>query len=161
MKKKIFCSLLPLLIIGMLACEDNENETLSLNRIEKKSSYLNLTFIGTKWKLLGFVDVKSNKIKMAIPESDSCYVITFYSDNTFRGITSTNKVEGNYEISSFNEKTLKILQLGGTKINELDDGKIYVANLLKVNLFSITERGLALYYDNENYYILFKPLISL
>lgn len=144
----------------MLACEDNGNESLSLNQIERKSSYQNLSFIGTKWKLIGFVDVKSNTIKMVKPEIDSCYVITFYSDNKFSGITSTNKVEGNYEIS-LNVKTLKILQFGGTKINELDDGKIYVANLLKVNLFSITERGLALYYDNENYYLLFKPLISL
>jgi len=144
----------------MLACEDNGNESLSLNQIERKSSYLNLSLIGPKWKLIGFVDVKSNTIKLAKPENDSCYVITFYSDNKFTGITSTNKVEGNYEIS-LNVKTLKILQFGGTKINELNDGKIYVANLLKVNLFSITERGLALYYDNENYYLLFKPLISL
>jgi len=159
MKKINFYILLPLLIIGMLACEDNENGSLSLNQIERKTSNLNLPFAGTKWKLIGFVNVKSNTIKMAKPESDSCYVITFYSDNTFSGITSTNQVDGNYEIS-LNAKTLKILQLGGTKINELNDGNIYVANLLRVNLFSITERGLALYYDNENYYLLFKPLIS-
>jgi hypothetical protein len=43
-------------------------------------------------------------------------------------------------------------------INELYDGFLYVESMLKVESFSITERGLALYYDNKKHFLIFKPV---
>jgi len=155
--KILFYFLLIIITIGAGACDENESGTLSINRIKKHSSYLNLSFTNTKWKLIGFVDVKNNTIKMVQPESDNCYVLTFYSDSTFQGKTSTNQVFGKYEINSTTE-VLKIVQFGGTEISELQDGQDYVDALLLIDSFAIKERGLELYYDNKNYYLLFKPI---
>lgn len=158
-KKMFFPFLLILITIGIGACEEKESDSVSINQIEKNSSYLELSFTNTKWKLIGFVNVKHETIKMAKPESDSCYVLTFYSDNTFHGITSTNHVEGRYEM---NLKTgiLKIKQLGGTEINELYNGKYYIESLYLIDSFQITDRGLELYYENKKYYLLFQPLTT-
>jgi hypothetical protein len=67
-------------------------------------------------------------------------------------------VGGKYEVN-MQDRRLKIINIGGTEINELYDGKLYVESVLKVESFSITERGLALYYDNKKHFLLFKPII--
>jgi len=155
--KILFYFLLILITIGAGACDENESGTLSINRIKKHSSYLNLSFTNTKWKLIGFVDVKNNTIKMAQPESDDCYVLTFYSDSTFQGKTSINQVFVKYEINS-TTGVLKIVQFGGTEIYEQHDGRYYVEAIFLIDSFAIKERVLELYYDNKNYYLLFKPI---
>ena len=155
--KILFYFLLIITTIGAGACDENESGTLSINRIKKHSSYLNLSFTNTKWKLIGFVDVKNNTIKMAQPEGADCYVITFYPDSTFQGKASINQVFGKYEIYS-TTGVLKIVQFLGTEICELQDGQYYVDAMLLIDAFAIKERGLELYYDNKNYYLLFKPI---
>lgn len=159
-KSKILSCFLLIIITTLVACDENEPGTISLNQIKKNASYSNLLFTDTKWKLIGFVNANNNTIKIAQPENDYSYVLTFYSDGTFQGKTSTNQVSGRYEINS-STGVLKIVQFGGTKINELQDGKYYVDALLSIDAYAIKERGLELYYDNKNYYLLFEPLIAL
>ncbi|WP_160150033.1 META domain-containing protein [Parabacteroides sp. Marseille-P3160] len=112
------------------------------------------------WKLVGFGTTENNEIQTVKPEDcEECYTLTFHEDGTFSGQTSTNQVTGKYKIS-YQDKELKILNLGGTEINELYDGKLYVESLLKVESYSITERGLELYYNSKKQFLLFKPIIS-
>jgi hypothetical protein len=155
--KILFYFLLIIITIGAGACDENESGTLSINRIKKHSSYLNLSFTNTKWKLIGFVNAKNNTIKMAQPENDDSYVLTFYPDSTFQGKTSTNQITGEYVMNS-KTGALEIVQFYGTEICELQDGQDYVDALLLIDSFAIKERGLELYYDNKKYYLLFKPI---
>lgn len=159
-KSKILSCFLLIIITTLVACDENEPGTISLNQIKKNASYSDLSFTDTKWKLIGFVNANNNTIKIAQPENDYSYVLTFYSDGTFQGKTSTNQVLGKYEINS-KTGVLKIVQFGGTEINELQDGKYYVDALLSIDAYAIKERGLELYYDNKDYYLLFEPLIAL
>jgi len=156
-KSKILSCFLLIIITTLVACDENEPGTVSLNQIKKYTSYPDLSFTDTKWKLIGFVNAKNNTIKIAQPESDDCYVLTFYPDSTFQGKTSINQVFGKYEINS-TTGALKIVQFIGTEICELQDGQYYADALLLIDAFAIKERGLELYYDNKNYSLLFKPI---
>jgi len=137
--------------------EKNDGQILSLDKVPVIVQYEELSLISTDWKLIGFVNVAENTIKIAEPQHENCYRMIFKPDGTFSGQTSTNQAGGRYEVN-VQDKTLKILNIGGTEINELFDGKLYVESMLKVDSFSITERGLALYYDNKKHFLLFKPI---
>lgn len=137
--------------------EKNDGQILSLNEVPVIVQYEQLSLINTDWKLIGFVNVLENTIKIAEPQHENCYRLTFKPDGTFIGQTSTNQAGGRYEVN-VQDKSLKILSIGGTEINELFDGKLYVESMLKIEAFSITERGLALYYDNKKHFLLFKPV---
>lgn len=109
---------------------------------------------GVTWKLVGFVDAEGN-LEQVKPDDVRCYWIIFNQDGTYYGASSTNEIDGKYD---FNAKALKIhiLSYGGTKINELFDGKLYVENLKSIHSFSYTKEELKLYYDEGNNYLLFK-----
>lgn len=159
-KSKILSCFLLIIITTLVACDENEPGTISLNQIKKNASYSDLSFTDTKWKLIGFVNANNNTIKIAQPENDYSYVLTFYSDGTFQGKTSTNQITGEYVMNS-KTGALKIVQFIGTEICELQDGQYYADALLLIDSFAIKERGLELYYDNKDYYLLFEPLIAL
>lgn len=154
---KMIIYLLLIIITTLVSCDENEPGTVSLDQIKKYTSYPDLSFTDTKWKMIGFVDVRNNTIKMAQPENDDSYVLTFYSDSTFQGKTSTNQITGEYVMNS-KTGALEIVQFYGTEICELQDGQYYADALLLIDAFAIKERGLELYYDNKNYYLLFKPI---
>ena len=134
---------------------DTEKNLSSSKDIPSIEGYQNLKLTDVEWKLIGFVDAKQNELKIAEPEHERCYRLRFNDDNTLSGESSTNEIVGNYEISL--ESSMKIISLGGTKINELYDRNLYMKCLKNVNIFSMTEKGLALYYDS-NKYLLFKPI---
>jgi hypothetical protein len=154
--KKIILFMLGFLFITV-SCEKNTDigDGISLNEIPSDASYLKLPLIGTEWKLIGFVQ-SNNTIKMAEPDSKQCYHLHLHADGTITGMSSTNELFGSYGFN-FQSSTIEIVNLGGTKINELFDGKLYMENLRTVQSYSISKKGLALYYDNNKNYLLFKP----
>ena len=137
---------------------DTEKKLSSLKDIPSIEGYQNLKLTDVEWKLIGFIDAKQNELKIAEPEHERCYRLRFNDDNTLSGESSTNEIVGTYEISLevSLESSMKIISLGGTKINELYDGNLYMKCLKNVNIFSMTEKGLALYYDS-NKFLLFIP----
>jgi META domain. len=148
-----------LVCITYVACDSKDiekgNKVVFLRDIPLVEGCQNLKLTDTEWKLIGFVDAKQEQLKVAEPESERCYRLRFKEDNTLSGISSTNDITGAYE--TFSNSSIKITNIGGTEINELYDGKLYVECLKNVKTFSITTKGLALYYDSNNY-LLFKPL---
>jgi len=87
------------------------------------------------WKLVGFGNTVDNTFRKAEPrECDKCYTITFLKEGTITGHTSTNEIVGEYCIKGEN---LDFLNIGGTKINELFDGREYVSALHQVNFKTI------------------------
>ena len=110
---------------------------------------------GTTWKLSGFMDVETGNLKVAKPNDPRCYILTFDTDSTFSGISSTNEISGGYCID-YEKSTLNITRYGGTKINELFDGKLFVNSFLSVQSFSLSGAELKLYYNNGENYLLYK-----
>ncbi|MCK0206044.1 hypothetical protein [Ornithobacterium rhinotracheale] len=110
-----------------------------------------------QWKCLGFGNTNGEfRVIEPTERAEGIYILHFKSDFTFTGVTSTNEVGGKYKAN--NSKTFKILSLGGTKINELFDGKKYVDALQKTQRYSFTKKGnLQLFYSDTEY-LLFKPL---
>ncbi|MDR2805319.1 MAG: META domain-containing protein [Dysgonamonadaceae bacterium] len=118
---------------------------------ENQSNSENSSLTETKWKLTSFVT--SGDAKTPEPESDNNYWIIFKDDSTFLAKSSTNDLAGKYKLN-FSSSTISITELGGTKINELFDGKFFVESLAAVRSFDLQEDALKLYY-NEADYLLF------
>lgn len=109
---------------------------------------------GTKWKLVGFVAAATGKVKEAEPASEKCYLLTFNENGIFTGVSSTNQLMGTYVLD--NEASgIHITNIGGTEINELFDGKLYVERLAAIQSFAITKNSLKLYYNVQKDYLLF------
>ena len=90
----------------------------------------------TEWKLINFVNVGNNTKKTPEPDSEKCYTLKFLENGD--SLTTTSSIS--------------ITSLGGTKINEIYDGILYVESLIKVNKYTIDKDVLKLYYnDNKNY----------
>lgn len=139
MKRVIF---IVLLIASAIGCKkDNDNSAPN-------------DLLGT-WRLVGFVE--NGTLREATPsekECPSCFTITFKQDKTFQGKSSTNILMGQYEFD-YTQKTFSILNVGGTEIDESDDGRIFVDMLGKANQYEVKENQLRLY-RNEGKQLLFQ-----
>ena len=139
-KNSLKLAIILLFLAGSVLCCKKDNEDL----LSK-----------TTWKLIGFVNVVYEEIKEVEPNSDICYILTFNMDKTFSGYSSTNELRGNYDIN-YTTSYINFYQIGGTEINELFDGKLYIESLSKVDFFSLQENELKLYYNNKQNYLLYK-----
>lgn len=138
-------------------CQDDalpEGE-IPLSQIPDNPDYTSLPLIGTPWKLIGFVDEHRKRVKLAEPEGESSFLLTFKENSDLSGLTSTNTAYGKYFLDIDNR--LKISQFNHiTKINELFDGRYYIESMNNVSSFSLSPKGLKLYYDTQKF-MLFKP----
>lgn len=166
MKKNIKSTFTPVLFIGFLFClplfggcqKDTpaaDTNTIPLSEITEDPSYANLPLIGTKWKLVGFVDEKIGRIKLAEPLDNDIYTIIFNESGRFSGKSSTNIIEGEFEFDE-NKATLEVKKIGGTKINEILDGRNYMSLLESSKRYEITKRGLLLLTHGKTY-LLYSP----
>jgi hypothetical protein len=155
--KKIILFMLGFLFITV-SCEKNTDigDGISLNEIPSDASYLKLPLIGTEWKLIGFVQ-SNNTIKMAEPDSKLCYHLHLHADGKITGMSSTNELWGEYDFGT-KTSTMQIFVSAMTEINEFFDGELYIENLCTVQSYSITKKGLVLYYNDNKNYLLFKPI---
>jgi heat shock protein HslJ len=143
MKKLLKFTAVLLIVAGAFACTEKEN-----------NSDVTTGLKGTKWKLEGFVNVATGNLKVPEPNEPESYILTFDTDSTFSGTTSTNEVSGIYSID-YEKSILNITQCGGTEINELFDGKLFVQSFLSVQSFSLSGSELKLYYSEGKNYLLY------
>ena len=159
--------LLPLLssffILGILTmlggCQNNElpEGEVRLSKIPDNPDYESLPLKGTPWKLVGFVDERQKRVKLAEPAEGNSYRLTFLGNGEFVGTTYINGNSGKYEVSEV-EGRLVILQFGLTTFaGEVYDSPLYVESFKKVHAFHVSSQGLELYYDTQKY-LLFRPL---
>jgi len=135
---------------------DEEGAEVSLKRVPTNPNFASLPLIGTEWKLIGFVDGKKNRIRLAKPGGGDSYTLIFEETGEVRGQTSTNAAYGEYSM----HKNQQLLISGFhniTEKSELFDGKHYIESMNKVSSFDISNKGLGLYYDSQKY-LLFKPV---
>ena len=137
---------------------DGESAEISLNFVPKDMGNTTLPLIGTQWKLIGFVDGKTNKIKWATPYRDKSYTLHFKEKGELEGFTSSNVVWSTYSFHPAIENGLDLSLFGpSTYAGESEEGYLYIELMKKVNSFRISTRGLELYYDPRQY-LLFQPM---
>ena len=149
-----------LVLLG--SCQKNDMgddpDTVLLGDILNNTDYANLPLLGTTWKLVGFVDEKAGKIKLAQPYSDHSYTLVFNEDGLLGGVTSTNESSGMYSVNSEKGGEIEIVSFGpSTYINELYDGSLFIEAMQHVVSFEISASGLILRYE-EQHYLLFQPI---
>ena len=127
-------------------CKEWEQTTVA------PQALLNIT-----WKLEGFVDIEGCKIKkLENFEHFNSYYLIFKEDESLYGIGACNGLNGTYEIDySINNLNINI-GISTEVYCPKTDEELYVETLNKVQLFSIQENELRLYYNNKHNYLLFK-----
>jgi len=133
--------LLLFLVIGFFACTKSEKDLLTDN----------------KWKLVGFVDVEANNMKVAEPTDEWCYTLSFKKNKKWEGISSSNSMQGKY-IINYNTHSINISTEFMTMVNESFDGYLYLETLKKVDFFSLQENELKLYSNNKQHCLLYKVI---
>lgn len=153
---------LPLLGACQKDGEIDQEGMIDLKDIADNPAFADLPLIGTTWKLIGFGNERSGKIKPAKPEADirGTYMLVFENQGTISGYTSTNAALGKYELPNPNKGQVTILHFGRmTYINELYDGNKYIDAIREVSKYDITSQGLFLHYSSREY-LLFEPKIE-
>lgn len=136
---------------------DVEGKVVSLNQIQDNPDYALLSLTGTPWKLIGFVDQRRSRIRLAEPALENSYRLVFHEDGSFSGSTYVNGAGGTYKRAE-NGNGLTILQFGlMTFAGELYDSPLYVESMKKVYALQISPKGLTLYYGGQKY-LLFRPV---
>ncbi len=145
---KIIFLLVLFLSVGMMGCDDKE---------EKKDNNTpgNKGIIGT-WKCVGFGNAETNKVKpIKSQDCNKCYILRLNADGTVGGKSSTNEVQGHFEVD-LKLKKLKVSIGVRTYINEYLDGNLYLETINKVTHYSLSkENELLLYYNDKKEYLLF------
>ena len=113
------------------------------------------TLVNTKWKLVGFVDVTEKCLKSAEPmDWDEYYTLAFYTD-TLYGQTTLNTFSALYE-ANYETTDMQIHGIFTTLAGEFADGYRYCDALFSVRSFSLQEKELRLYYNDNKEFLLFK-----
>lgn len=103
----------------------------------------------TSWKLHGFYSHETDSLEIAQPEDcEYCYVINFQEDEKFSGRTTTNEFEGRYTIS---DDHFSIHDFFSTKVGDMFDEDRFYSALHEATRYSISNRQLRLYYNNQDY----------
>ena len=127
----------------------------------KKDTLQDHILSGTKWKLIGVVDVQTgNLIELEPKNNSSYYTIEFNTDSYFTGQTTFNMIICRYEID-YEGGIFYITSLGGTEAGEVGDGYSYRQILMKIRSFAFNDtypRILNLYYDNGENYLKYKEI---
>jgi hypothetical protein len=106
---------------------------------------------GTKWKLVGYVSLQDQKLIEAEPKDcEECYTLTFETDTTGKAISVSNLLSFNLLSNSWR----------GTLIGDqhIGNAKLFYNAIEIINLYSVENDTLKLYYNNRCNYLLFKSL---
>jgi len=136
---------------------DEEGAEVPLSRVPDNPGYASLPLIGTQWKLIGFVDEKRNRIKVAKSMTEYSYILKIREDGLLDGFASTNRIHAEYAFEADRKTQIRILFFNVlTYAGEVFDGPLYIESMKKVYTSRISTKGLELRYDADKY-LLFKP----
>ncbi|MDR0295788.1 MAG: hypothetical protein LBH91_06370 [Prevotellaceae bacterium] len=113
---------------------------------------------GTRWKLIGIVDVQTGDLIELEPiNCNEYYTLTFDTGSTFQTFSSVNELQGIYK-ADYTNQTIQIVNFGGTKMGELGDGNLYADPFgeMAIQSFSLQGSELKLYYNDKKNYLKYK-----
>jgi heat shock protein HslJ len=150
-----------LCLSALSGCQKNSLEgmdTIRLKEIREDSVYTSLPLIGTKWKLVGFVDQKQKTIKLAMPDDwEDNFTIILNENGTVKGRTSANSAMGSYSLAISQNNKITMHAFGiMTYVGEANDGELFIESMKKIYSYEINKKGLELVYE-KNKYLLFQP----
>jgi len=163
--KKLHLILCVSLFIAMVSCEENVPElstVLSLSEIPDLENHGEISFIDTKWRLLGFGEESSNRIRLAERRDSENQLWLLFNDNgTFEGFSTGNILSGNY--SSIGDNQIEVLDFFvTTSAGELtDDGYKFTEKMKHAYMGEVSKKGFIASYqiENKTNYMLFRPLV--
>ncbi len=142
MKRIFLISAIALLLSTMIGCEKEDNKIQKpqeQNPVAKEQQ-----LVGT-WTSVGFGNSETGEVKTMKSKK---YTLKFKEDKTIKGRSSTNLLNGEYKVEG---SEFKVVNLGGTEINEVGDGALFMEKLLTVNRYEIAEDDLLLFYSKAEY----------
>jgi hypothetical protein len=130
--------------------------TLTSVGCEKNINYDHLN--GTKWKLVGIVDVQSGKTtKLEPTECRDCYTLTFDTDYTavVRSIQSTFKID----LLNLNPDVdiVDMLKIEFYKGEGYNEGDTFCRAIIRTASYTNENAELKLFDSEQTKYLLFKP----
>ena len=167
-QKLLFWTMLIMILPMLGACQKDDGldqeGVINLKDIPENPIFADLPLVGTKWKLVGFANSETGKIKVAdvglrgedrLPECARCFTLFFDEMGVFEFFSTLNKFMRNYRVENIDSQ---LFFEGGyrTTAGERGDGEKFAAAMYKVDKFNISSRGLALYYGSSDY-LLFQP----
>jgi len=141
-----------------ILCEKLMGE--SIINLEITTTENDITLVGTFWELVGFVDVKTGELKEVEPiNCEPCYKLSFPSDSSFFGGTTSNDFWGtyicDYETFHFQITLIHISKVGERTASGYIFNEILRSN--KIESFFLSANELNLFYNKNMNYLLFKP----
>jgi len=169
LKITTFSVALLILVVGLGSCDKSPHEISRVTEftweILPATELENLK--GSRWKLVGIVDVIAGNQKELTPKDcEKCYNIVFgdsticYNDDGFYTLflfTSINTLRGCYMVDSETQHIV-VSNFGGTRAQEIGDGDLFHDAFLSVQTLSLRENELRLFYNNKQNYLLFKSI---
>lgn len=130
----------------------------SLDEIADNPAYSSLSLTGIRWMLIGFADEEKNIIRPVVPTV--LYIAYFRIDNAIGGQIYINKLHGEY--SSLGEGSIQMDVDIIKHVTEygMEDADSFIEALNESHTFTVSEKGLQLYYGEEQQYLLFKCLFD-
>ncbi len=135
------------------SCSNEDALDLQNEMLELQSPY-------GEWKLRGYGTTES-KQEILVTADRSSYYLTLKKDSTFTGTSSTNQIGGKFTIDthrgviSFSQADFYFTN--SKRVNETNEGSIYLSRLLKVTNYRVYTDQLHLYYSDKEYMAFVKP----
>ncbi|MPM97573.1 hypothetical protein SDC9_144748 [bioreactor metagenome] len=156
-KYKIFIVLFLLTVTTAMFFSCSKEDALGLENaaLELQSPY-------GRWKLEGYATTESKQIAMVFSKDPKAYYLTLNKDSTFTGTSSANEISGKFTIDTHRGiiSFPKVDFPSSGKLNETNEGNLYLDRLSKVTKYRVFTNQLHFYYsDSDKEYLLFvKPV---
>jgi len=161
-QKLLFWTMLIMILPMLGACQKDDGMdqegVINLKDIPENPIFADLPLVGTTWKLIGFGDERSGKVKLAEPKDcENCYKINFLENGEIWGRSHVNQTKGSFLLEENNNYNFKQFSFGRMSYaGELLDGDRFIDAMKEANRYDVTSRGLFLYYSSREY-LLFQP----
>ncbi|EPA00294.1 hypothetical protein A33Q_0165 [Indibacter alkaliphilus LW1] len=146
---------------GCLEVDETGEYYLSLSDIGELTEQDSISLIGTRWRLLGFGEEGSNRIRVAEPrDTDSQLWLEFHEDGTIEGRSSNNLLSRKFHNFSNNEFELLEFYVLSYAL-ESGDGFYMTSSLENADMGNVETKGLKVYYteNEQRLFMLFRPLM--
>jgi len=139
-QKLLFWTMLIMILPMLGACQKDDGMdqegVINLKDIPENPIFADLPLVGTKWKLVGFANSETGKIKVAdvglrgedrLPECARCFTLFFDEMGVFEFFSTLNKFMRNYRVENIDSQ---LFFEGGTE--QLQENVAMVKNLQRL-----------------------------
>jgi hypothetical protein len=136
----------------LFSCSREDALGLESDALELQSPY-------GRWKLEGYTSSESKQVTIVLGPP-SAYYLTLNKDSTFTGTSSANTIGGKFSIDTHRGVISFSVDdfYSSNKLNETNEGNMYLDRLLKVKNYRVFTNKLHFYYSDKEYLLFIKPV---